>query len=274
MIRACVAVTLTILIANAATAGTLDEVSAMVVYLEAEKPETAIIDGVTFEIGVRRPGEPMFSPRVVRQYGTGFLVAREQLLALVTAKHVAAFLTPDSKVTIRADLEKPLIVTLRDLTGWQGALRWVQHPSADVAVVSLRPNQNILPKLTQHFLPASDLAKETPSRDVPLTVVGFPLSLGAARLFSPLSRESRAASGLLETPQGDRVFLLQDPSVGGYSGAPVFDLGGAVFTDTTMTLHSARTCVGLISATLADETGGKFATVVPASYVLQLLDEL
>jgi hypothetical protein len=256
-------------------AGTLDDTSAAVVLLTTPKPQTTVIDGVTYEVGIRRTGEAKFTPASQTLSGTGFFVSHGGQMVLVTAAHVARELTPDSTATLQAGLQRSRGVSLRDLTGWQGQLRWHFHSVADVALVVLKPAESIRPLLSQHFIPSEALAAAVPSRDLPLTILGFPLSLGAQAYFSPLTRETRAASGDIAHKDGYRFFLLQDPSVGGYSGAPVLDLGAPVLSSAGISIRQAGlVCYGVVSATIPDETGGKFALVIPARYVRELLDQL
>jgi len=263
---------LIIVAATDARAGALDGLTATVVYLHKQVPDTVAIEGKTWEVGLRAPGGERFTPRMKTLFGTGFFIADGDALYLVTAKHVAKDIDPDSMATVRADLSTPHEVTLRDLSGWKASLHWKAHPTADVAVLLLRPTTELLSVLQQHFLPLSSLAAEPPSRDVALTVLGFPLSFGAAGRFSPISRSTSAASGLMVGTDGAPFFLLQDPSVGGYSGAPVFDTGTPLLTPGSLQLREARTIVvGLMSGTFSDETGGKLAAVVPAAAILEAL---
>jgi hypothetical protein len=65
---------------------------------------------------------------------------------------------------------------------------------------------------------------------------------------------------------------LESPSVGGYSGGPVFDLGYQIVGVMTTTTGSGKTiCHGLIHGTISDDTGGKMAAVTPAFYLSDLL---
>lgn len=257
---------------DARAAGALDGLTATVVYLHKQVPDTVAIDGKTFEVGLREPGVQRFTPRMKTLFGTGFFIADGDALYLVTAKHVAKDMDPDSMATVRADLSTPHEVTLRDLSGWKASLHWKAHPTADVAVLLLRPTAALLSVLQQHFLPLSSLSADPPSRDVALTVLGFPLSFGASGRFSPISRTSSAASGLMVGTDGAPFLLLQDPSVGGFSGAPVFDTGTPLLTPGGLQFREARTVVvGLMSGTFSDETGGKLAAVVPAAAIIEAL---
>src|SRR5206468_6794441 len=104
--------------------------------------------------------------------------------------------------------------------------------------------------------------RKAPDRDAPLTVLGFPLGLGVEREFSPISRDTKAASGLLTLPRFDTqipatFFVMQDPSIGGDSGAPVIDTGGPRRAGQGLVLSAPTIVVGLVHGTLPDQTGGK-----------------
>lgn len=266
---------LSLLFVASAFAGTIDNLAATVVYLYSDTVDRTTIDGVVHEIGIRPVGTERFVPKTSRTSGTGFFVARGNDLFLVTAKHVAASLTPASFATINGPNGEPLTITLEDLTGWHSELRWGNHPTSDISVVRLKPAAPVFARLAGHFLDVEVLQAGTRqlSRDVSLTVLGFPLQIGAAGHFSPVSRETQLASGLLTMKDGSTILLLQDPSIGGYSGAPVFDTGKPLLEGGALGFREAKlACLGVISATLPDNTGGKLAIVVPAAAVLEKLE--
>jgi len=220
-----------------------------------------------------------------RKSGTGFLVAGDVAgdLFLVTAEHVASTLTPDSVMTIRAEGDKPLSSQLRSLSEDSEQLRWTAHETADVDVLRLHVERNshLETILARHFLPPSTLTtlRGAPPRSLVLTVLGFPFALGVDQAFSPISRETKPASGLLELPCKDTpsspqciFFLTQDPSVGGFSGAPIFDLG-LPRTEVGRTVFTSPhvTVVGLVHGTLSDATGGKMGAIVPSFYIVETL---
>ena len=89
--------------------------------------------------------------------------------------------------------------------------------------------------------------------------------------FSPLTRKTRAASGFLHDDDNGQFFFLEDPSVQGYSGAPVFYLGDAILTHGIQIGGGKTGCYGVISFTSADNTGGKMAGVVPIKFALELM---
>jgi len=256
--------------------GSIDQLSSTVVFLKREDPDTVTVDGQVFEVGLRKPGEQQFQLRKVVFGGSGVLVVRgETRPFLVTAKHVAQRLGADAQVSLRGGSGDPLQYSLGYLVGGGATVAWRHDTESDVSVVELHPTPALASLLSGHFIPLDSLAADLPSRDVSLVVLGFPLTLGAAPAFSPLSRETRAASGRIVNPKIGPVFLLQDPSVGGYSGAPVFDIDRPVLGPGSIGLRPAKLlCVGIISSTLSDDTGGKFGAVVPSSAIRAVIEKV
>jgi len=116
-----------------------------------------------------------------------------------------------------------------------------------------------------------DATANAPLRAITITVLGFPLALGVQGSFSPISRETKAASGLLEIPRADTkkpasFFITQDPSIGGFSGAPVLDTGLPYRSEQAALFIDMRPMkiVGIVHGTLSDDTGGKLGAVTPA----------
>jgi hypothetical protein len=147
----------------------------------------------------------------------------------------------------------------------------------------LHPIQSVVPRLQEHFMPIAILSpdKNAPDRDRTLTTLGFPLGIGTQEHFSPISRESKPASGLLTLARPDThnaavFFLLDNASIGGFSGAPLFLIpnpyssGGAMVFPAT---SRGASCVGLINATISDDTGGKMAAVTPSMYILETIEK-
>jgi len=88
-------------------------------------------------------------------------------------------------------------------------------------------------------------------------MIGFPLGLGvdtSVNRFLPVSRQTRAASGLLD----DLFFLLQDPAIEGYSGSPLLSLGGVVANRSGIVGDTPAACYGVVVSTVGDNTGGKW----------------
>jgi hypothetical protein len=92
------------------------------------------------------------------------------------------------------------------------------------------------------------------------------------------------ASGLLRVKLPNAkteitLFVLDKPSIGGYSGAPVFLLpwpyaDSAMLKMIDMASPDARPkCVGIVSGTISDETGGKLAAIVPSVFAIRMIVE-
>ncbi len=263
-----------------AEAQMLDKIYATVVYLERDFPQTANIDGIDYEIYLKPIGKEVFIPRTIKKLGTGFLIVDGDLLFLVTAQHVASQMSRDSLAALRTSEDRPITFTLAKLSGIAGELKWVQHDKADVAVLLLHPDSDVMPHLKEHFLPKEMVSAklEAPSRELPLTTIGFPLGLGVQERFSPISRESKPASGLLTIPRFDTnqtaiFYLLDNPSIGGFSGVPIFEIPGAHSSHGGLVIRGRLACVGLIHGTISDDTGGKLGAVVPSAFIIETIDK-
>lgn len=209
------------------------------------------------------------------EVGTGmFLVKNDSIPYILTATHVAKTCTNSSSVVISDANGNSQSIPLVKLAP---SLSWVHHPVADISVLPLQPDPSIVGAIQGRFFPLSQLniSSETPSRDAYLTSVGFPNGLGAAGKFSPFTFRSHASSSLITLNRADTnspsdFFTLENPSVGGYSGGPVFDLGyvivGAMTTNTGPTI-----CHGIMHGTISDNTGGKIAAVTPCFYVKDIV---
>lgn len=258
--------------------GTIDDVSTSVVFLRDTKPITEQANGISYEVCLRDPRDGSIQVKTRTVSGTGFVVICSNLCFLVTAKHVASEMTTNCEVIMGGTNTEPEHFTLSSLTGQANQLMWVDDPTADISVY---PLPTITPEgieaLNQRAAPLGFLSPETnpPSRDIPVTALGFPLGLGAQEHFIPLSRESKVSSGILRDAQGF-FFLLQDPIVSGYSGGPLITSGDPrlVYTPSgPATASGGARCVGFIIGTYADETGGKMTRIVPAFYALRLINK-
>ncbi|MDD4995839.1 MAG: serine protease [Candidatus Omnitrophica bacterium] len=252
-----------------------------VVLLEQKSNIASIsINGVKSELWYKEPGSAEPKPRYEFFQGTGFLVSSENnKLFLVTAAHVALTMTPSAQITFKGENDAPISLALSEASGFKKELPWVYHPEADVAVLPLFPENVILIKyFKNHFLPQSLISSEKvpPSRDIPLTVFGFPLGFGAVDTFSPLTKTSHTASSLMQLSRFDNgkvttFYILEDPSITGYSGGPVFDVSmykiGALSTT-----GSGTKLVGIMHGTLSDPTGGKLAAVVPSYFIVETIN--
>ncbi len=215
--------------------------------------------------------------------GSGFLANLNGQLFLITAEHVAKGLSPNAMVTFGDAKDIATTIPLSQLVGGTG-LRWTFHGLADVAATRIKPPANIAVLLLPRALQAGVFIRnlEVPDRNRPLTTIGYPLGLGGLLLgpdkrVSPLSRESKPASGLLTLPRADTkqavvTFLLDSPSIGGFSGAPVFLFPAAFSQGAGISFSAGSFCVGLVHGTWSDNTGGKLAAIVPVAFIVETLE--
>lgn len=211
------------------------------------------------------------SPDKTSNYGSGFLVSRDNRPYLVTASHVAKDLGSDFTMIMPGDGGLPI-------TDRMEGVKWTVSPWADVAFTGLdaRDQSGLL---LQRSLPARLITARTlpPSRDISLIAMGYPLALGTKGTVSPLAFETRAASGFItldrfDTRKPATFILMQSPSISGLSGGPVFDIGRPSFDGSRMTAREGISLVGLVSGVIWDKTGGKLAMIVPATELARLFE--
>lgn len=216
-----------------------------------------------------------------RHIGTGFMINAKGQVFIFTAAHVAKLMSSESSVTFGDDSGQAQTVSIKEVVTAMEP-KWIFHPKADVAALHIDSEFKHLSILASRaILPGNILSTlEAPARSKPLTTIGFPLGLGVSlspgTRISPISKESKAASDLLSLSRFDtktptESFILDSPSVGGFSGSPVFVLPAAYSQGSSMVFSSAMYCVGLMHGTIPDETGGKFAAVVPSAHIMELL---
>ena len=215
--------------------------------------------------------------------GSGFFVNDGERLFLVTASHVARSMTTNAFVNLMGQKGEPVRLQLSQLSGKNSPTNWIHHDEADVAVLELSPSSEILSRhLKERFLASKFIAdeREAPSRNLQLTVFGFPLTLGigsSAEKFSACTKQTHCASYLITHKRADVAiqtvfFLLEDPSIQGYSGGPVFDISLHQFGSAKIR-GSGTKLWGLVHGTSADRTGGKLALVVPSYFILETIQK-
>lgn len=208
--------------------------------------------------------------------GTGiFMTNNDGMVWLITASHVAKTTNINTKVVLSDDDCNCIILPLTELIP---SVEWKLHPIADIAVAQIVVTEKNKRYLTNRCLPYDhfNLEQTNVSRDCELTSVGFPNGLGVEGKFCPLTFRSYASSALLTLNRFDigtlsDFFCLENPSVGGYSGCPVFDLGYRVVGSMTTTKEKTI-CYGIMHGTMVDNTGGKIALVTPTYYLKDLIE--
>ncbi len=207
--------------------------------------------------------------------GTGIFILKDGSKPyILTASHVAHECNPSTQVVMSdSDSNSQSLA----LSLFNAECNWIHHPIADISLLPVNADPSISGQLEGRFFPYDQLntSETPPSRDAYLTSVGFPHGLGAAGRFSPFTFRSHASSSLITLPRFDTslpcdFFTLENPSVGGYSGGPIFDLGYIVVG--SMTTYTGPTiCHGIMHGTISDSTGGKIAAVTPCSYVRDIV---
>lgn len=213
-------------------------------------------------------------PATAANIGSGLLVEKEGQPILVTADHVAKKLGDRWKIVMVGKEGRAEVLKVAKQS-------WRESPDADVAIAVLMAPPETRVRLRARALPSRLVAGRPlpPERDVPLTVMGYPKGLGVMGQVSPLSLESKAASGFITMPRFDtgnpaRFILLQDPSIGGLSGGPVFDTGKSYFGDgRQLVTREGVSLVGIIHGAIGD-ANGTLAAVVPADEVAKMIDQV
>ena len=269
------------LFASSCFATDVEDLFASVVYLKQEKVKTIKHDGKDCELWLKQPGTDRFEPLTETYYGSGVFFTLNNHPYLVTASHIAKQMTPTASAVVKGRNDEPIIIFFSDFALGKDGLNWINHEHADVSVLPINiANKGVLEKLQKHFLSADILVRDqnAPNRDTSLTTLGFPLQLGTKGKFSPISKTSKPASGCFTYPRFNThypttFFILEDPSIGGFSGAAVFELPGIKLKGNTMTTQPNIRCYGIMHGTLSDNTGGKLAAVTPSIYILETLQK-
>lgn len=194
---------------------------------------------------------------------------------IITASHVAKTTNDATEIVIATSDGKAISLHLKMF----GSLsNWRHHPIADISAFQIIFSSTNEEFMKNRFFPFDhfNLEKKVVSRDFELTSIGFPQGLGADGSFSPFTFRSYASSGFVTLNRADThtpsdFFCLENPSIGGYSGCPVFDLGYS--TNGIMTTTKEKTlCHGIMHGTMSDKTGGKIAMVTPSFYLKDIID--
>jgi len=270
-----------LIFASPVLAQTVDKLSEAVALLKTTRTDTVSVRGVLYEVWLKEPKTGVLTPRTTDLQASAFFVSTSNTAYIVTACHVAAHTTPKTQMYIKGPNDIPLSCVLEDVSLISRGIGWQSHTNADVSVLPLLPTSPFFrDHLSGRFLPLHVFCSESvaPQRDTPIRIIGFPLGLGIGRRFSPLSKVSNVSSGLMTIPLADTaqpadMFLLEDPSIGGYSGAPAFDTGEPIIRSGVMTMRTIGTfsCVGIVHGTLSDQTGGKLAAITPSATLVDLI---
>jgi hypothetical protein len=205
--------------------------------------------------------------------GTGIFISKDNKAYLVTAEHVAKDTTSKSYIVYCDSSSNPVV---RDLTVLNKSISWKYHTFADICCLEIDINANF-DLLNGRCFPYDHIETDNNmiSRDNELTCVGFPNGLGALGKFTPFTFRSYFSSNLIRLLRFDTkvpcdFLCLENPSVGGFSGGPIFDLGYQIVGAMTTTKDKTR-LYGIMHGTISDDTGGKIAAVTPIYYLKDLI---
>jgi len=210
------------------------------------------------------------------EIGTGVFIARGNDPYILTASHVVSKLAPSSYFIVSDAAGRPVKVPVGDFIPAANGFR--SHPVADLAIAKLSITQSNASLLAGRCFPFDqiDTSSNLVSKDVEMTTIGFPMGLGVSGpSFSPLTFRTYVSAPLITLPRFDNKIpcdftILEMPSIGGYSGGPVFDLGYMI--SGLMTQAKEKTIMhGLVHGTISDPTGGKLAAITPLKYLIPWL---
>jgi Trypsin-like peptidase domain len=208
----------------------------------------------------------------MERHGTGFLIRADSFYFLVTAKHVADSLHVDvAEIFFRTPQAKTKSYKLNEFIAPKSFLKF--NKNSDFFIVNLTPFDSTSRALfAKSSLDGNILANDrnSISRKTDVVVYGYPLF--DLENFNPITFKSNFSSSLMniympDLPKPCFCYLLENPSMAGFSGAPVF----AGVKDRTTTLLEKTVVIGIVTGTTSDKTGGKFAIITPAFHLLDLL---
>ena len=196
-----------------------------------------------------------------------FLLRKDGMPFLATAAHFAKFAPSSTLIELPNGVgQKPSLFRLSDLT--LGAR--IDSAVADLSIYPLQGIKQSEQKFfTSRFIVHAAILGDTNlpvDRDKQLTVFGYPSGLGhdSKGALVPLSFRTYASSDYfyLNDPAYKEpllVYALENASIGGYSGAPVFALDGP-----------NNGIVGFVKGNL-NSAEGSISLVTPASFAKFLL---
>jgi hypothetical protein len=163
--------------------------------------------------------------------GTGFTLSvprgdQPPEVVLVTAAHVLEMMKSE-KMRIGWRVEtpqgwvyKPTTITIRNADGPV----WVQHPTQDIAVISIdaltAAGASVLPLAALADDKTFDALKVEPGEE--MSTLGYPFGLSSNNEGFPILRSGRVASYPLGPTRTYPTFLIDMTAISGNSGGPVF----------------------------------------------------
>ena len=197
--------------------------------------------------------------------GTGFFVHDSERLYFVSAKHVAENLAPHTQLAFLNKRGESKAFRLGQLLRGPDDFKWKHHPDADVSVIELFPHQGVKQEVMDLSLSSGSLASTIPPRATKAVICGFPMGQGTHGKISSITTVVHVASKRIPIAFAKKLmdaFLVSPPAGSGFSGGPVF------YEDPNTHKY---VCIGLLSGSIADVSGGKLSTVMPAEFILNML---
>jgi hypothetical protein len=255
---------------------TINSLFSSVAFFNDTKIEKFKSGGKEYEVYLKEPNNNILIPKTYNVSGSGFFVNNQGSAYLVTAEHVSKLLTLNTDVIIRGENDKPMNLKLKELIAIKDTLEWTYHKQADVATILLDISSKIFSFIKT--IPFEIIVNNrVPMREREVTTIGFPLELGFEKHFSPISKVSKPSSGLVELRRADNnklteFFLLDDPSISGFSGAPVLELPTQlVYGKESIHIYTIE-LVGLVHGTISEKNGGGFAAITPSKYIIETIN--
>jgi len=197
--------------------------------------------------------------------GTGFFVHDGERMFFVSAKHVAEKLAPHTQLAFLNEKGESRAFRLGQLLRGPDDFKWKHHPDADVSVIEVFPRGGAKQEVMDLSLSLGTLASVIPPRTTKAVICGFPMGQGTHGKISAITAVVHVASKRIPVAFAEKLmhaFLVSPPAGSGFSGGPVFYLDPKT--------HK-YVCIGLLSGSIADVSGGKLSTVVPAEFILDML---
>ncbi len=206
------------------------------------------------------------------RYGTGFLLTANNNFFLITAKHVADSLhTEGAEIYFRDSSKKAIGYKLKKFIPSKLVAKF--NEQSDFFILRLDPFDSTSTRiLRKASLEVKNIANNRESLDRKFEVVVFGYPIFDFNNFTPITFKSHFSSSLMniyvkDLPKPCFCYLLENPSMEGFSGGPVF-IG--VKDRATMQMN-ATLIIGIVTGTTYDKTGGKFAVITPTFHLLDLL---
>ncbi|MCF6295496.1 MAG: serine protease [Flavobacteriaceae bacterium] len=259
------------------------ELFSSIVFINDSIPVTNEINGKEYEIILKDPINGKLKNLKAFKLGSGFFISKNLDIYLVTAAHVAKNLSVNTKLIYQGKNGKKREVTIKNLTGSIGTkVNWILHPSADVAVLHIPLKiidtdyfKSLKIGMIGHTAIMDKL--EGPDRLKEVTVFGFPFGLGVLpNSISPITKNLRPSSDIIYLQRFDNkiinpFFLLDDPSISGFSGGPVMHVVENPRNGFRPDIGIEPTITGLVHGTINDKTGG-LAAIVPGIKIIETIE--